>query len=165
MNNIDMANDNCKTSRDCDMRRTISIGLKSEKLRSAVLWELGEKYNLTQNEIEVLIFLHNNPELNTSKDIVKYRWTSKSLVCKSVRSLLDNEYLDPAADYDDGRIMRLNMTEKCKEIAKDLAETEKKFYDFIFTDITDKEMAVIREFSERLNLRLDEQCRKSRKKA
>ena len=136
MNTIDLANDNCKTARDCDMRRTISIGLKSEKLRSAVLWELGEKYNLTQNEIEVLIFLHNNPDLNTSKDIVKYRWTSKSLVCKSVRSLLDNEYLDPAADYDDGRIMRLNMTDKCKDIAKDLAEAEKKFYDFIFSDIT-----------------------------
>lgn len=165
MNNIYMATDNCKTNRDCDMRRTISVGLKSEKMRSAVLWELGEKYNLTQNEIEVLIFLHNNPELNTSKDIVKYRWTSKSLVCKSVRSLLDNEYLDPAADYDDGRIMRLNMTEKSKEIAKALAEAEKKFYDFIFSEITDKEMAVVRELSERLSVKLDQQYKKNKKKA
>ena len=133
--------ENSKCHRECDMRKAISIGLKSEKLRSIVLWELGEKYNLTQNEVEVLIFLYNNPELNTSKDIVKYRWTSKSLVCKSVRSLLDNEYLDPAADYDDGRVMRLIMPEKTREIAKDLAEKEKEFYDLIFDGITDKEMA------------------------
>lgn len=163
MNNT-TATDNCKCPRECDMRKTISIGLKSEKLRSMVLWELGEKYNLTQNEVEVLIFLYNNPELNTSKDIVKYRWTSKSLVCKSVRSLLDNEYLDPAADYDDGRVMRLIMPEKTREIAKDLAEKEKEFYDLIFAGISDKEMAAIRAFAERLDVNLEEFIKKTKKK-
>ena len=161
MNNTAVSN---KSMRECDMRKAISIGLKSEKLRSIVLWELGEKYKLTQNEVEVLIFLYNNPELNTSKDIVKYRWTSKSLVCKSVRSLLDNEYLDPAADYDDGRVMRLIMPEKTREIAKDLAEKEKEFYDLIFAGITDKEMAAIRGFAERLDVNLDEFLKKTKKK-
>ena len=161
MNNTAVSN---KSMRECDMRKTISIGLKSEKLRSIVLWELGEKYKLTQNEVEVLIFLYNNPELNTSKDIVKYRWTSKSLVCKSVRSLLDNEYLDPAADYDDGRVMRLIMPEKTREIAKDLAEKEKEFYDLVFAGITDKEMAAIRGFAERLDVNLDEFLKKTKKK-
>ena len=161
MNNTAVSN---KSMRECDMRKTISIGLKSEKLRSIVLWELGEKYKLTQNEVEVLIFLYNNPELNTSKDIVKYRWTSKSLVCKSVRSLLDNEYLDPAADYDDGRVMRLIMPEKTREIAKDLAEKEKEFYDLVFAGITDKEMAAIRGFAERLDVNLNEFLKKTKKK-
>ena len=161
MNNTAVSN---KSMRECDMRKAISIGLKSEKLRSIVLWELGEKYKLTQNEVEVLIFLYNNPELNTSKDIVKYRWTSKSLVCKSVRSLLDNEYLDPAADYDDGRVMRLIMPEKTREIAKDLAEKEKEFYDLVFAGITDKEMAAIRGFAERLDANLDEFLKKTKKK-
>ena len=161
MNNTAVSN---KSMRECDMRKAISIGLKSEKLRSIVLWELGEKYKLTQNEVEVLIFLYNNPELNTSKDIVKYRWTSKSLVCKSVRSLLDNEYLDPAADYDDGRVMRLIMPEKTREIAKDLAEKEKEFYDLVFAGITDKEMAAIRGFAERLDVNLDEFLKKTKKK-
>lgn len=161
MNNTAVSN---KSMRECDMRKAISIGLKSEKLRSIVLWELGEKYKLTQNEVEVLIFLYNNPELNTSKDIVKYRWTSKSLVCKSVRSLLDNEYLDPAADYDDGRVMRLIMPEKTREIAKDLAEKEKEFYDLIFAGITDKEMAAIRGFAERIDVNLDEFLKKTKKK-
>lgn len=161
MNNTAVSN---KSMRECDMRKAISIGLKSEKLRSIVLWELGEKYKLTQNEVEVLIFLYNNPELNTSKDIVKYRWTSKSLVCKSVRSLLDNEYLDPAADYDDGRVMRLIMPEKTREIAKDLAEKEKEFYDLVFAGITDKEMAAIRGFAERLDVNLNEFLKKTKKK-
>ena len=161
MNNTAVSN---KSMRECDMRKAISIGLKSEKLRSIVLWELGEKYKLTQNEVEVLIFLYNNPELNTSKDIVIYRWTSKSLVCKSVRSLLDNEYLDPAADYDDGRVMRLIMPEKTREIAKDLAEKEKEFYDLVFAGITDKEMAAIRGFAERLDVNLDEFLKKTKKK-
>ena len=161
MNNTAVSN---KSMRECDMRKTISIGLKSEKLRSIVLWELGEKYKLTQNEVEVLIFLYNNPELNTSKDIVKYRWTSKSLVCKSVRSLLDNEYLDPAADYDDGRVMRLIMPEKTREIAKDLAEKEKEFYDLVFAGITDTEMAAIRGFAERIDVNLDEFLKKTKKK-
>ena len=161
MNNTAVSN---KSMRECDMRKAISIGLKSEKLRSIVLWELGEKYKLTQNEVEVLIFLYNNHELNTSKDIVKYRWTSKSLVCKSVRSLLDNEYLDPAADYDDGRVMRLIMPEKTREIAKDLAEKEKEFYDLVFAGITDKEMAAIRGFAERLDVNLNEFLKKTKKK-
>ena len=39
-----------------------------------------DKYDLTQMEYDILMFLHGNPEFNTAADIVKVRKSTKSHV-------------------------------------------------------------------------------------
>ena len=46
-----------------------------------------EKYQLTQMEYDILIFLHNNPRHNTAAEIVKIRKSTKSHVSSSLKNL------------------------------------------------------------------------------
>ena len=46
-----------------------------------------DKYDLTQMEYDILMFLHGNPEFNTAADIVKIRKSTKSHVSTSLKSL------------------------------------------------------------------------------
>lgn len=52
-----------------------------------MFYQVSEELELTQNEIDVLLFLHNNAPLNTASDIARYRAMSKSMISKSVDSL------------------------------------------------------------------------------
>ena len=46
-----------------------------------------EKYQLTQMEYDILMFLHNNPQHNTAAEIVKIRKSTKSHVSTSLKEL------------------------------------------------------------------------------
>ena len=46
-----------------------------------------DKYDLTQMEYDILMFLNGNPEFNTAADIVKIRKSTKSHVSTSLKSL------------------------------------------------------------------------------
>ena len=70
-----------------DVVRLIQTGKMIKHLYENRCKEISNKYHLTKNEIDILLFLANNQPYDTSRDIVEYRALSKSHVCKSVDSL------------------------------------------------------------------------------
>ena len=46
-----------------------------------------DRYELTQMEYDILMFLHNNPQNNTAAEIVKIRKSTKSHVSTSLKTL------------------------------------------------------------------------------
>ena len=46
-----------------------------------------DKFNLTQMEYAILMFLHNNPQYNTAADIVRERKSTKSHVSTTLNLL------------------------------------------------------------------------------
>ena len=55
-----------------------------KKFISPTLNDLG----LTHNEFEILVFLQENLEYNTAKDIVEFSGLSKGLISRSYRKLI-----------------------------------------------------------------------------
>ena len=55
-------------------------------------------FNLTKNEVDVLLFLANNKSYDTARDMVELRGLAKSQVCKSVDSLIRRRYLQGQQD-------------------------------------------------------------------
>lgn len=50
-----------------------------------------DRYELTQMEYDILMFLHNNPQNNTAAEIVKIRKSTKSHVSTSLKTLVPDE--------------------------------------------------------------------------
>ena len=48
---------------------------------------IGEQYGLSRMEIDVLLFLYNNPGHDTASDLVELRSIAKSYVSMAVESL------------------------------------------------------------------------------
>ena len=59
----------------------------AKKGYSKLLAPICEEYGLTRNELDVLLFLHNNPEYDRAVDIVNNRGLSKSHVSLSISGL------------------------------------------------------------------------------
>ena len=59
--------------------------LRAQKSYSRLMEPVCKKWDLTHNELDVLLFLANNPEQNRAADIVRGRGMSKGHVSLSLR--------------------------------------------------------------------------------
>lgn len=63
------------------------------KLYDSFLDEIRKKYRLTQVEVTIISFLHNNPGKDTAKDISTLRMLPKGNVSQGVESLIQKKIL------------------------------------------------------------------------
>lgn len=66
---------------------------------------------LSMREMHVLLFLANNPGLDTARNVTLYRGISKSQVSEAVELLAEREILRRVPDASDRRVVHLRVTE------------------------------------------------------
>ena len=96
-------------------------------------------YPLSKTEVDVMIYLYNNPEYNTASDITEFRRIPKANVSQAVESLVQKGYLTKASDSTDRRRDLLFPTEQSKDILTVLNKIDKLYSDLLFTNFTEKE--------------------------
>ena len=76
-----------------------------------------EQWDLSMREVHVLLFLVNNPDLDTARDVVVYRGLSKSQVSQAVDTLCRRGFLTRTADTGDRRVVHLSITDQGAPLA------------------------------------------------
>lgn len=117
---------------------------KLKKVYEKIFYQLAEELQLTQNEIDVLLFLYNNAPLNTASDIARYRAMSKSMISKSVDSLYRKGWLSYETDEIDKRCIHLKIEPVAIPIVEKLHEVQKDFFDILTYNITEEEYQAIK---------------------
>ena len=100
----------------------------------------AKECNLTKPEADILLFIKNNPEFNTAKDIVKLRGFSKAYVSKAVEPLLDKELIKIEVDKEDRRCQHLSLTEKADPLLDILLKMQSDFIDIITEGIAKQDI-------------------------
>lgn len=95
--------------------------------------KLCSETGIAQNAIYILLFLANNPDYNTAKDITNHCLIKSSLVSFHVDNLVNDGYLERVRDENDRRKIYL----KCTKKAEDIIERGKQLQDDFFEKITD----------------------------
>ena len=116
---------------------------KLKKMYEKMFYQLTEELQLTQNEIDVLLFLNNNSPLDTARDIARYRAMSKSMISKSVDSLYRKGFLSYETDETDKRCIHLKIEPVAMPIVKKLHEVQKQFFDILTSNISEEEYKVM----------------------
>lgn len=129
---------------------------KIKKCYEKMYADVRRSYNLTQNEIDVLIFLKRHPGLDTAGEIAGGQSLSRSLVCKSVESLLDNQYLIAEEDREDRRYLHLKLTDKAEDILRELLQVREDFWSILKKNIGREEMDVFLRVFDQMKLNLDD---------
>ena len=93
--------------------------------------ELG----MPQTAFDILMFLANNPDYNTAKDIVELRGLKANLVSVNVDRLVRDGYLDRRDFPGDRRKTFLICTEKAGPVIERGRELQKSFFEDIFQDV------------------------------
>lgn len=101
--------------------------VKFDKVYRKLCDQAVGEYEFTPNEIQVMMFLANNPGLDSASDIAHYRNISKGLVAKSVESLCQQGYLTTGKDEKDRRLIHLYLTEKSSDVVVKLKECRRTF--------------------------------------
>ena len=60
--------------------KILAGGQKMKRLYEEQFEEICQKYQITQNEADILAFLANNPDYDTARDIVEIRMITKSYI-------------------------------------------------------------------------------------
>lgn len=121
-----------------------TLFLKCQKLTGEMydnmMSQAAAKYNLTKPEADVLIFLYNNPEFDTAKDIVTYRGLSKAYVSKAVDLLMRKGIIDTVVCKNDRRYVHLKVSEGAQGTINELRSTQRAFIKSIMSNLSDEEI-------------------------
>lgn len=127
-----------------DVVRLIQTGKMIKHLYENRCRTLMEKYQLTKNEIDILLFLANNQPYDTARDIVEYRALSKSHVCKSVDSLLRRGYLKGEQDQRDRRLIHLKIQPDYMQAVREAQQMQQDFFNTIYRGIPVEELETVK---------------------
>lgn len=108
-------------------------------LYDAAMSRAAHQCGITRPEADVLLFLYNNPTLNTARDIVYYRGFSKAYVSKAVDPLIRHGMITMATDPSDRRRQLLSISGGI-DIAAKLRAAQSEFMNGLTKDIPKSEL-------------------------
>lgn len=112
---------------------------QSQRAYGRQLEPVCKKWQLTRNELDVMLFLYNNPEFDRAADIVTRRGIAKSHVSMSVASLTARGLLERRFSETDRRTAHLSLTEQGSAIAGEAREAQKAFFALLYDGVTEEE--------------------------
>jgi len=101
---------------------------QSRLLYARLFQPFTQQYDLTQPEIDILLFLYQNKQLNTARDIAARRGLAKSNVSTAIDSLRQKGYVRVEDDPGSRRIRRLFLAEDKQPVLEALQECQKQFF-------------------------------------
>lgn len=115
-----------------------------------------KKFDLSQNEIEIITYLNRNPEKNTAKDIVEYLGLSKGMISRNIDILLSKGIIEPKKDNVDKRIIRLYITKESEELINEIEESIFNFLGSLLENIEEEKFEIFKEVLNSLTSNLEE---------
>ena len=112
--------------------------------------EVCDRYELTQMEYDILMFLHNNPQHNTAADIVRYRKSTKSHVSMSLKVLEEKGLIERRIDKDNKKRVEIYLLDSADDIIKDGIRVQKQFAKDMFNGLTDDEIALCKQIFKKI---------------
>lgn len=110
-----------------ELNPSMEFANKTGLAYSAVCKPLCQKLHLPQTAFDILMFLANNPEHKTARDIVEVRRIKANLVSVNVDKLVQEGYLERRPVASDRRKTELVCTEKAQPIIAEGRRMQNRF--------------------------------------
>ena len=98
-----------------------------------------DKYELTQMEYDILMFLHNNPQNNTAAEIVKIRKSTKSHVSTSLKNLENKKLIERKQSEENKKHIEIFLLDKAELIVEEGINAQKQFAQNVLSGLTEEE--------------------------
>ncbi len=98
-----------------------------------------DRYQFTQMEYDILMFLHNNPTYTTATDIVSIRRLTKSHVSSALKALEDKGYIRRYYELNNRKTVHIEVLELAKGILQEGYNVQKDFLDTLFFGFSEDE--------------------------
>lgn len=109
-----------------------------------------DRKGITMREVHVLLFLANNPEYDTARDITVLRGISKSQVSQAVDLLSADGFLTRTPDAEDRRIVHLSISPEGWPLAKECQKIQEFCGEQLVRGMSEDEVTTLRALFERI---------------
>ena len=103
---------------------------------------LCQAYRLPQTALDILLFLANNPEYHTARDIVEVRKLKANLVSVNIARLVTDGYLTRSPIPGDRRKVALALTDQALPIVTQGQALQQEFFSELFRGVSPADQAV-----------------------
>lgn len=125
------------------------------KLYGALFAPLLERWGLTQLEADIILFLANNPEYDTARDMVEKRHLAKSHVSVGIEALAARGLLERSTRTGNRKTIHLRLTEAAAPIAAEGQAIQRRYGELLFAGITEAERRLLFQLLERVGDNVD----------
>lgn len=101
------------------------------------------KHQMTAAELDVLLFLANNPEFDRATDIVEKRHIVKSQVSTSINALEQRGYLCRTQTERDRKTIHLHLNEAADAVIVDGRMAQERFFEVLLTGFSGEQRALM----------------------
>ena len=137
------------------MNLKIEFARKMALAYTAVCRPLCQEMKLPQTAFDILMFLYNNPEYKTARDIVEIRKIKANLVSINVDKLVGEGYLRREVDTNDRRKTHLLCTDKAGTVIEQGRTLQNRFMDSLLAHIDDADRKQLTESIRQMEQNLD----------
>ena len=139
------------------MERKSSIAFAHDLLEAYSSWckPLCKEIQMPQTAFDILMFLANNPDYNTARDIVEIRGLKANLVSMNIEKLVSEGFLERITDTNDRRKNVLKCTEKSEGVIEKGRQLQKDFFESLFSGIDEDSLRQFHGVLEQIRANLD----------
>lgn len=109
------------------------------KLYCGLFTPLLERLDLTQLEMDILLFLANNPPYDTASDIVENRHLAKSHVSVGVEALVGRGFLERQKRENNRKTIHLHLTEAAAPVIAEGRAVQQRYGQMLLAGFTEAE--------------------------
>ena len=124
----------------------MNISIQAQTLKKVVegaFADIRKKYDLTMNEVLVLLYLIKNDKQDTAKNIVEDVMISKSHISKSVALLEEKKIIVRKKDEVDKKIMHIQIVNKSSKLVKEIQSKCKEINTKIIEGISKENLSIL----------------------
>ena len=117
------------------MNPSMEFARKIDLVYAALCKPLCQKLKIPQTAFDILMFLANNPECSTARDIVEIRHIKANLVSVNVDRLVQEGYLERRTVAGDRRKTKLVCTEQAQPIVERGRRLQEQLVETLFSGV------------------------------
>lgn len=139
-----------------DFQRYLAMMKKSETVYQRFCQGVIREFDLNDTSFQVIMFLANNPNYNTARDICQMRGIKTGIVSVAVEQLIQMGYLERKTDAHDRRVQRLSVTAQAGDLIRQGRQVQREFAQAIANGLTQSEQEAYFRLTDKLMDKIEE---------
>ena len=124
-------------------------------LYSKCVGEICDKHKITRIELDILLFLANNPCFDTATDIIEIRYLAKSQVSASIKLLEDRGFIKKTYADNNRKTAHLVVCDAASALIADGRAAQERFLAIMLKGFTQEEIDSMKQYNERMWKNID----------
>lgn len=129
-------------------KNIVTLSHSALSLYANVCKPVCKELGIPQTAFDILMFLTNNPQFSTARDITQYSGIKKNLVSMHVEKLVNQGYIERQTVPGDRRQVKLVVTDKAFSVVDKGLRVQKYYYDFLTKGLSEEELNVYKKCME-----------------